>query len=147
MLKGGITPKGTVFIREFDAAKNLIRKRVLKRHQQFDTCFVKKDNKIKWAQTLHTNWVNNTQILKTAPQKLNWFHRIFLKPPKELITQNSKGEKLLVLPDCDMDLIFNGKNGISRGEFIQKLTGFAQESTNTLCKELKQKALKMIYGG
>lgn len=145
-ISSGITKKGTIFIRQFDDAGHLLRKRVLNRHQQYDTCFVNKNNERHWGQILHTNWVNDSQTLLCTPIKLNWFHKLFVRPPKELITTNSKGQKYLCTPPIDMDLLLAQPKGKFRVGFLQGLTGFADETVNALCKELKDSYLKKVFG-
>ena len=145
-ISSGMTKAGTIFIRQFDDAGHLLRKRVLKRHQQYDTCFVNKNNECHWGQMLHTNLVKDTQMFWSKPQKITWFHELFMKLPKELIASNPTGQKYLFIPPIPMEMLRSTKNGDFRVAFIQGLTGFADETVNALCKELKNSYLKKVFG-
>ena len=145
-ISSGMTKKGTIFIRQFDDAGHLLKKRVLNRHQQYDTCFVHKNGIRNWGQVLHTNWVDNSQTLHSAPQKLNWFHKLFVRPAKEHIVTDAKGQKFLITPPIDMDLLLSIPKGKFRVGFIQGLTGFADETVNAVAKELKEAYLKKFFG-
>ena len=145
-ISSGITKKGTIFIRQFDDAGHLLKKRVLKRHQQYDTCFVNKNKQRRWGQILHTNWINDSQTLLCAPQKLNWFHRLVVRPPKELIVADASGQKYLHTPPIDMDLLLAQPKGAFRVGFLQGLTGFADDTVNAICKDLKESYLQKVFG-
>ena len=145
-ISSGTTKAGTIFIRQFDNAGHLLRKRVLKRHQQYDTCFVNKKNERHWGQILHTNWLNDAQTLLAAPQKLNWFHKLVVRPPKEMIFTDVKGEKYLYTPPIDMDFLLAQPKGKLRVAFLQGLTGFADDTVNSICKDLKEAYLKKVFG-
>ena len=95
---------------------------------------------------MHTNWVDNSQTLHSAPQKLNWFHKLFVRPAKEYIVTDAKGQKLLITPPIDMDLLLSIPKGKFRVGFIQGLTGFADETVNAVAKELKEAYLKKFFG-
>ena len=145
-ISSGMTKKGTIFIRQFDEAGHLLKKRVLNRHQQYDTCFVHKKGDCHWGQILHTNWVDNSQTLHSAPQKLNWFHRFIVKPAKEFIVSDSKGQKYLAFPPVNMDMLLAAPKGSLRVGFIHGLTGFADETVNALTKKMKDVYLKKFFG-
>lgn len=61
---GGVTPKGTIFVRNFDVNGRLLSKRVLKNHTQYDTLFNPKTKKYKMMLT--TDWVTQRQFMQLA---------------------------------------------------------------------------------
>ena len=86
-VKSGITPKGTIFIKGYNEAKQLVNKRVLKNELQFDAKFNAKNNGTECSQILITDWnKQGDQKLQLMPKPVNFFKKIINK-----LTGNSEG--------------------------------------------------------
>lgn len=145
---GGVTPKGTIFLRGFDKKGRLLNKRVWKDHIQTDTLFdVKKGS---YHQLLCTDWTENSQFMLLAPQKVGLFKKIINKifyPKSQMnLSRNSKGELVEIFQPLNMDLLMKkGKTGQFAVGYNQGVTGFSNKETNEVFKKIKNDYLSKMF--
>lgn len=145
---GGVTPKGTIFLRGFDKKGRLINKRVWKDHIQTDALFnVKKGT---YLEMLKTNWKEDSQFMLLAPQKVNLFKKIINKifyPKSQMnLSQNSKGKLVEIFQPLNMDLLMKkGKIGQFTVGFHQGATGFSNKETNEVFRKIKNDYLSKMF--
>lgn len=146
IIKGGVTPKGTIFVRNFDESGRLLTKRVWKNHVQYDTLFNPRTKR--YNQTLTTDWKSNKQFLQYAPQKWTWLKALKAKVlgQKEIaLYKNSKGQTMQWFEPMDMDLFMNDKKGRFFVAQTQRATGFSSQPVHEKMHRLKTDYLSGMF--
>lgn len=145
---GGVTPKGTIFLRGFDKKGRLLNKRVWKDHVQTDALFNVK--KSRYAQILISDFNMNKQYMLLAPEKMNWFkkiiHKLSSNKQDRVFAKNSNGELVEIFQPLNMDLLMKkGKTGQFAVGYNQGVTGFSNRETNEVFKKIKNDYLSKMF--
>ncbi len=145
---GGVTPKGTIFVKNFDVNGRLLSKRVLKNHTQYDTLFNPKTKKYKMMLT--TDWVTQRQFMQLAPMKMKWWMKAMSKiiaPKKPVVTaKKSDGKLYEIFSPMDMDVLMTkGKKGQMSVGYYQGITGFQNKQVNEETQRIKSEYLKSVF--
>lgn len=145
---GGVTPKGTIFLRGFDKKGRLLNKRVWKDHIQTDTLFNVKKNR--YAQILISDFNTNNQYMLLAPEKMNWLkkiiHKLSSNKQERVFAKNSKGELVEIFNPLNMnDLMKKGKTGQFTVGYNQGVTGFGNKETNEIFRKIKNDYLSRMF--
>ena len=121
----GMTPKGTIFIRELGEKGQVLRKHVLKGEMQYDAKMSsKKSNKC--SQVLITDWnKNGEQTLQLMPKKIGMVKGFILKALGADLKLGADGKYLVQREPISMekqsnsDILFE-----SYVKMVQEKTGF-----------------------
>lgn len=105
---GGLTQKGTIWVKEFDQHGRLSRKKVVHGYLRYDTLFKGKTGALR--QVIVTDPVKNKCTLYVPQQKLTWSKRLFLTKKfiakaiaKGATITEKDGQKCLKLPPITLD--------------------------------------------
>lgn len=137
-ITSGITPKGTIFIREINQQTGkLLRKRVVNKRVQFDAKMSDKQSG-KCSQILKTDWNKNggEQTLLLPPKKLNPLqtlcYKLFNKETFRDGEKNFAPRKPIKLVQNSHDEFYNGYV-----KMIQEKTGYSDININREMANLK----------
>lgn len=137
-IKSGITPKGTIFIRELSEQGKLLRKRVVKKEIQYDTKMSSK-REGKCSQILKTDWNRGggEQTLLFPPKKLNFFQALFYGLTNKKVIKNANNESLLVKEPVVLQKNTTDAFYDSYIKMIHDETGFANSAIDSEMCNLK----------
>lgn len=137
-IAGGITPKGTIYLREFSGQGKLLRKRVVKNNMQFDAKMSEKSTD-KCSQVLQTDWSKQgEQVLHLMPKKVGVIKGFLLKLMGTDLRKSSDGkflthlESVPILRTKNPDMLYDGYV-----KMIQDKTGFLDMALDTEMSNLK----------
>lgn len=135
---GGITPKGTIFVRELGEKGQVLRKRVVKGEVQYDAKMNGK-NANKCSQILITDWnKKGEQTLQLMPKKVGMLKGFFLKALGRDVRVGTDGKYLVQMDSIPMkeqatsDILFD-----SYVKMVQDKTGFSDNAINCEMANLK----------
>ena len=137
-IAGGITPKGTIYLRELSEQGKLLRKRVVKKNMQFDAKMSDK-NADKCSQVLQTDWSKQgEQVLHLVPKKVGAIKGFFLKLMGADLKKGADG-KFLTQPEAvpilrtkNPDMLYDGYV-----KMVQDKTGFLDNALDSEMCNLK----------
>ena len=128
---GGITPKGTIFIRELGEKGNVLRKRVVKGEMQYDAKMKQLPEK-GCSQVLITDWKEKgQQTLQLMPKKIGRVKGFFLKlfgADLKTVTDGkylANRESIPFVESKERDVLYEGYV-----KMVQDKTGFSDMGMN-----------------
>lgn len=135
---GGITPKGTIFIRELGEKGNVLRKRVVKGEIQYDAKMKQLPEK-GCSQVLITDWKEKgQQTLQLMPKKIGRVKGFFLKLFGADLKTGADGrclanrESIPFVKSKECDVLYEGYV-----KMVQDKTGFSDNAINCEMANLK----------
>lgn len=129
----GITEKGSIWVKQLTDRGELLTKRVLKNHIQFDTYFMSGEP----VRAIITDHVNDRQFVKIYKVYQNWFTKL----KNKLLNRNSI--------DIQEQSVFNMKLLRQYDENLANLfettTGYNNNEINNITQGIKHEYLKQIF--